>query len=594
MEHDRELELEQQYGRKADRAEDVDAPGQRANTDGLRPAHYANDGDALYTRASPLASAASSSDGGGDAGEMPVLTQHEAYEPEPAVAPRTAANANAQQDPTPAQVAAAEREQREKARPANAAASSSSAAASSSAPEASADAPASSSQPRAADKQGGRGGRSGSGSGSGSRAGGRGAAAVTHEVAQPAPSDPATTRTTLGVGEEVNFTAPHPGNWRATSSTGTPSATGVTTFRWKAPDTATNPTVTYSRDGEADIDTNFSVVAPTTVDFRKTQDDPQLPAGVGMWTNLTFAPQTVNFYNAEWLEEPGGPSNVSGYFAQYIAEGQGTLAHEPNTQWTSMQGATNNGVDDHAFIAGKPRLRMFGLIGPLRWYEGSFEWSIPNKYRVAGTSGSHDITTVVQRFEMQGGANAGGMTVTKGAASATQRPTGEMVDTTTELTERFETVSAARDYLNTFDSPVTAIKRGLGRLANLRAVDRTSHDNLVSALRAYSPAPVLVTSVRCTNTYSWVTEDSVSLTVAGFSQSFTLNTDRHRTFRIPWLTIIDPGSFNSGMVLSYTIVAEGHTFQMSQPFPFNEFGTQSPCPGSDGRYTLTSFLGQAT
>lgn len=590
MDIDRDLLRQQRGGgERQDRGED---PGRSTNTERMRPADHAGGANGMYPHTSPLANVGA---GAGDSESVEEMGSRRdvftAAAPTPMPAAEAAAPALVEEKPPPKGKQPAARSAGTDAKPADAkdAGANDDHAGAKTGDATTGDAPAGAAPMPASEakQQGGRGGRSSAGSGRGGTGPGAAAAraGVTFQVARTAPGDASPTRTTLAVGEEVNFTAAQPGNWRATTSTGTPNATNTSTFRWKATDTATNPTVTYSRDGQPDVDTNFRLVAPTSIDFRKTQDDPQLPAGVGMVTNLTFGPQNVNFYNVEWLEEPGGPSNVRGYFQQYISEGRGALNHDPNPNGVSMEGATNNGVDDHAFMAGKPRLGS-----PPQWSEGSMEWVIPNVYRVGSAGARHAITTVTQRFDMHGGANAGSMTVTKGGASATQNLSGQMVGSTLATMERFLTQADARNYLASQADPQSAIKQGLNKLPNFRLNDRTSFDNLIAALRAFAPAPVLYTSVRCTNTYSWFTQDSVTFTVGPHTETFDLNTGRHKIMRIPWLTVIDPATFNSNMFLNYTIVAEGHTFTMSQPFPFNEFGTAQPCPGSEGRYTLLSYL----
>lgn len=437
---------------------------------------------------------------------------------------------------------------------------------------------------------GGRGERAGGGAAAGaphSRAGaGHG---ITHTTVSP--DVPDRTRTRVGVGEEVDFTAAgdSAGTWTASASIGTPNGSGET-FRWRAPDVAGPVMITHEHGGRR-TPVEMDVVAPTAVHFRKTQDDPQMPAGVGMWTQVTFDPTGVSWQFAQWQEkgyaEAGAPQNPQGYFAEYLQRpGARPLVHEPNTAFTGMSTA-DGGISDHAFIGGKPRVGS-----PPRWYEGSFSWSIPNVYRVAGQTAEHPIETVTQTFTMQGGTNAGAMTVTKKEATATQMASGQMLNTRPDMLERLETPDAAQHFLRGYDDPKDAIKAALTRLSNYRANDRPSYDNLLAAVRAYSRPVYMYVAIRCVNKFSYVLRDDVALTMTGhnaYPQSFSLGTGEFRDFSPLWTTIIDPATFNGNDLVHYRLVVEGREFLASQAFPFNELN-QVEMPGSGGHYQINSFL----
>jgi hypothetical protein len=127
--------------------------------------------------------------------------------------------------------------------------------------------------------------------------------------------------------------------------------------------------------------------------------------GVGMITNVTVGPSSVSFANVEWLEVPGGPSNITGYFTKYKG-----LQHHPNPNWLGWN-AANTGLTDHASL----------FKWPKPWSPGGFQWNIPNKYRVASAGGNgHVFTTTHQVFRMTN--KKGTTTITKGGAKVTRTP----------------------------------------------------------------------------------------------------------------------------------------------------------------------------
>jgi hypothetical protein len=130
-------------------------------------------------------------------------------------------------------------------------------------------------------------------------------------------------------------------------------------------------------------------------------------AGVCMLTSVTVGPTTVCFGNTEWLEEPGPASGTSGYFTRFPAA---TIFHNPNPSFLRWNDR-NTGLSDHAAWHAVPSPHSVG----------QFQWSIPNKYRVAGTSGAGTVfTTTTQLFQMTD--TAGSMTVSKAGASASRTP----------------------------------------------------------------------------------------------------------------------------------------------------------------------------
>jgi hypothetical protein len=126
-----------------------------------------------------------------------------------------------------------------------------------------------------------------------------------------------------------------------------------------------------------------------------------------MLTNMTVGPMTVSFGNTEQLEEPGPATGVTGYFQQFSAS---TLQHRPSTRWARWNDR-NTGPRDHASSHSVPP----------PYSAGSFQWVIPNKYRVVGTSGAGTVfTSTTQVFSMADA--TGTMSVSKAGASTTRSP----------------------------------------------------------------------------------------------------------------------------------------------------------------------------
>ena len=137
-----------------------------------------------------------------------------------------------------------------------------------------------------------------------------------------------------------------------------------------------------------------------------TEDtQPAGTGGAGMVLSPRFGPRSVNFGNVEWLEQPGGPSSVTGYFADLQALGA-DWNHYPNPDFLRI----NRNLTDHAAI--------FGLPAPFK--AGSFHWDIPNAFKRAATGGDGEVTiNSVQSFSI---AANGTVTVSKQGASVTRSP----------------------------------------------------------------------------------------------------------------------------------------------------------------------------
>jgi hypothetical protein len=399
--------------------------------------------------------------------------------------------------------------------------------------------------------------------------------AIQVRVHQPAPGDPSPSRTTVGVGEEVHFTGHGDGNWSVIGGGGT-GASGVgAEFDWTAPDAPGPVTISHARAGHDAEQIRMTVVAPDSIQFRKTRDEAQTPAGAGMWTNLTFHPLNVSFYRAEWLEVPTAAENVSGYFLAYQAAGHDISHSSAATEWLPM-GAQNNGVDDHAFTSGKPR----------PWSAGDFEWNVPNKYRVAGQGDGTVFTHVVQHFHMEPN---GQVTVSKGGQSATQTPSGVMAGAGADTIEPIPSVAAATNLITQ-----DGFARSLRQLADYRARDQASYQNLLTALTQAAPAHYVYVGIKCLNSYSWVMSDSGTVSVSGNSrghiEQISVDSGQFRELHVPFLSLFDLATFDSQAELSISPTIEGHEMHIAMSYPFATLGSWTALPGSDGRYQVRSFV----
>ena len=214
-------------------------------------------------------------------------------------------------------------------------------------------------------------------------------------------------RTTIAVGEVVDFTGSAAGTWTATGGTPAASASSAT-FTWTAPSTPGSATITLTV-GTQSVNKVMTVIAPSSIAMVVSSQHGLTAgtAGVCMVTNVTVGPSNVSFGHVQWLEVPGPATNVAGYFTKFSAA---TLHHNPNPNWLTWNDS-NTGLTDHAAWHAVP--------GP--YSPGTFQWDVPNKYRVAGSGAAGtEFTTTHQLFAMTD--NAGTMTVSKGGASAARTP----------------------------------------------------------------------------------------------------------------------------------------------------------------------------
>jgi hypothetical protein len=221
------------------------------------------------------------------------------------------------------------------------------------------------------------------------------------------------TRTTIGVGEEVDLTLKPASLGTATWSLtggGTLNPTSGLTTRFTAPESHTNCVVTAQFMGES-CSKPFTVVEPASESATTNGAAPPDPFPVGsqgvcMNMIITIEPTSVSFYRVQMKEESGPASNVTGYMTNFSAA---ALYHSANTNWVTLSEGNKHG--DHAHHTGFPNLP---------WGVGGFDWVIPVYWRVVDGSTSNSFPSSTQSIRMTD--TNGTTSVTKLGASATRTP----------------------------------------------------------------------------------------------------------------------------------------------------------------------------
>lgn len=225
---------------------------------------------------------------------------------------------------------------------------------------------------------------------------------ITSETIKPAPDGGPDTRTTVGVGERVRFTANTAGTWTASEGHFIGRNNGANIV-WEAPATASSPTITLTTTGGARV-LPLTVIAPNAITMTVLRRHAILAgtSGACMINDVVINPLNVNFGRTQWLEVPGPATNVTGYFTQFAAD---TIFHEPTDHYLGVAD-DNSGLEDHAAWHEVPAPFSFG----------TFEWVIPNRYKIDGEPDAQGrvFTNTVQAFFMFAG---GTMMINKAGAS---------------------------------------------------------------------------------------------------------------------------------------------------------------------------------
>jgi len=242
---------------------------------------------------------------------------------------------------------------------------------------------------------------------------------VTTATVAAAPNGGANTRLTVGAGELVDLTATAAVAW--TASGGSVSIASGNTTRWTAPETGST-TVTAALPAGPSTVTTFQVVPPDSISMTRAVVNP-IPAGqagADMLCDVDFGHPEVSFSRVQWLEVPGGPSGVNGYFL--FGNGAAMdLNHHPNLSFVTIR-ANNHFLHDHCG-SGFPLAPPFRRLLPLPpFFGGGWFWSIPNRFRIVGSgSAGTPFVTTTQVFAVD---TAGTTTVSKQGASITRTSAG--------------------------------------------------------------------------------------------------------------------------------------------------------------------------
>ena len=213
---------------------------------------------------------------------------------------------------------------------------------------------------------------------------------ISHGCASPVPGD-RYNRTTLGVGEEVDFganlvTAQNlSGLWIPPVGVSTCSATAGSTFGavFIAPSNAVAHVTVSAIVKGVSFPTDFSVVEPTGVDHAdviERQFYGLEQAAAGMHLKPYIGPTNVSFYRVTCMEVGQPTSNIQGYFTTH-----------PFGPHDYAAGADHFNIQlgyDNSWPTGYDWARS-GTLAP-QWSSGSCTWHIPGKWRI-GNGPTNDL-----------------------------------------------------------------------------------------------------------------------------------------------------------------------------------------------------------
>ncbi|MGA2248653.1 MAG: hypothetical protein ABSH48_27170, partial [Verrucomicrobiota bacterium] len=192
---------------------------------------------------------------------------------------------------------------------------------------------------------------------------------------------PNRTRTTVGVGEEVNLSlvgSPR-GTFTWSTSAGSINPRDGTATRFTTPSNAANATVTVSYNGGS-CPLPFTVVNPNT--YYASNVTPvtgygKNNAGAGMKIPLWLTPTNVSFYRVQIMEVPATSNlNVTGYFLNTNIWPTGPPLHDVAHgagHWVEV------GMDN---LIGVDTAQTASYRQP--WSDGAFTWPIPGAWQVTG------------------------------------------------------------------------------------------------------------------------------------------------------------------------------------------------------------------
>jgi hypothetical protein len=236
---------------------------------------------------------------------------------------------------------------------------------------------------------------------------------ITPETKLAAPGGaPLRARTDIGVGEEVSLTGSAAGNWTATG--GDPLALqGQAALHWTAPNRAADVTIKLVAGGE-EATLALKVIEPENIITGTRTDIIPIAvgtAGAGMHLVFDYHPKTVSFGNVEAKEVSGEATNITGYYAKNYAKAD--LHHDSGDTFTRIKENNDDSAPDTA-----------ETTETVKAYEkGSFDWVIPNHFRVKTEGGDgKKFAEVTQAFRMIDA--TGKVRITKAGAEVERSPDG--------------------------------------------------------------------------------------------------------------------------------------------------------------------------
>ena len=238
---------------------------------------------------------------------------------------------------------------------------------------------------------------------------------ITPETKFAAPDGSGRERTDVGIGEEVTLTGSASGNW--TASGGSPLAlANNATFHWTAPNRQADVTIKLAAAGE-EATVALKVIEPADLITGTRTDVIAIPvgtAGAGMHLIFDYHPKSVSFGNVEAKEVSGDATNITGYYAKHFAKAD--LHHDSGDTFTRIKENNDDTATDTASIQSIPK----------PYEKGSFDWVIPNHFKVITEGGDgKKFTEVTQAFRMVDA--TGKIKITKAGASVERSPDGTTV-----------------------------------------------------------------------------------------------------------------------------------------------------------------------
>ncbi|MEQ9290062.1 MAG: DUF4157 domain-containing protein [Cyclobacteriaceae bacterium] len=239
-------------------------------------------------------------------------------------------------------------------------------------------------------------------------------AKITHLTVFSAPSGNPASRKDVAVGEVVDFKGNMPGDW--TADKGDPANRGANNdFKWTAPNRAATAKITleFKAMTKKEASVNMNVVEPDAVVGTKISDvndgfrDGY--AGVGMEVQFTYRPLNVSFGNIKVKEVSGPATNVSGYYKK-VQESGDDLYHDSGDHFTQIKENNEDSAAD----------QVSTIEETLKPYEdGTYDWVIPNHFKVKGEGGDKYFTDVTQAHQIWA---SGKLKITKAGAEVERTP----------------------------------------------------------------------------------------------------------------------------------------------------------------------------